>query len=391
MAAETTTSGLLLAKLGDEWRKAFETHKNADVKLNNDLPPDVYGIAQLDKCGIIEIKKGDNIGKLMFFASGRVITPKEHEGGITRISEPMHNTPSKTRATIADHWAKVREYLANLGVDVRALTLENVEPVMAALLKRKPTPPRFKFHTWCGAKQAIKLVDGKWHLVEDQTDKKIKGPYPSEQIAKQQNPHAGKPSMVNHQWDGVINYVMTVNPMADVVDNSGGGVKLNGTHAVSPPPVDDPTPPDDTTSTDDDGPSGDDTTDVDPDDIDGGDIDSQGEKANNGDTAAAQLLTDMALAAGVHNTHVAMANSWIDVVDMIRSPSDYKDSPMPDVGSEWYFFPNDPHTKTKGKKRVTVVVDEVSEKNKTATLTNKEDGKTKYKGIKWNDLIFFTE
>ena len=108
MAAQQVKS-LLMQKLGADFVKAHEENKNVKPEPSGELPGGIrQGVARLVQCKIVEIKKGDNVEKLMFYASGSVVAPREHNGipiyGLfTSITEPIYNTPTRTRKTVSEH------------------------------------------------------------------------------------------------------------------------------------------------------------------------------------------------------------------------------------------------------------------------------------------------
>lgn len=160
MAKQQAQSGLL-GKLGPAGKQAFDEHKNDETNFGagGDLPAGIEGgIAQLIDCRFAQYQKGDQKGEYFFIAAGTVVEPKVFtdpngnklrvEGYRTQIGpEPMCDTPSKSRKTVADHIAWVLNEFRKLGVDTRSLSVSDFEATAAAL---KEAGPFFTFRTWKG-------------------------------------------------------------------------------------------------------------------------------------------------------------------------------------------------------------------------------------------------
>lgn len=182
MAVQKAKSGLA-AKLGAKGHAAVEGHKNDETVFQGggDLPAGIEnGIAQLVECKFDIVKEGDNKGEYYFYAGGVVVTPKSImtdegefpiEGMRTSITEPLYDTPSRSRKTVDDHLAWILNELRKLGVDTSEVSLDNLEATAAAV---KESGTTFRFRTWKG----------------EATEQ-----YP--------NPR------VNHQWAGAVDYEMS--------------------------------------------------------------------------------------------------------------------------------------------------------------------------------------
>lgn len=194
----------LASALGDRARGAFEEHKADPTEYGNiELPGGIEnGIAQLSDFKFTQVKEGSqNAGEWMMYAAGIVVSPNEVDGtpikGLrTQISEPLFDTPTRTRKTVEDHLAWILNEMRKLGVDTAELGFDDLEDIAESLRESKPY---FRFRTWKPPMTVIeKRADGKWYV----GGKK----YATEAMAKQANPYAGTESRVNHMWAGVVQY-----------------------------------------------------------------------------------------------------------------------------------------------------------------------------------------
>lgn len=413
MPAKKTMSGLA-AKLGDAGRKAWEAHKNDEVQYGQggDLPGGIdNGIAQLVECKFGQYKTGDNQGEYFFYAAGTVVKPKEHDGipieGLrTSIMEPMCETPGRSRESIEDHVAWVINEMKKLGVQTEDVSYDDLETTAAAL---KDSAPYFMFRTWQGEvtkqypnprvnhtwRKAIEFSpEDDTEAVQDNTAKApsspAKAPAKAATAPKSSNPPKASPAS------------KAVKPeSAKEAAEPGAGI--------------------------------------------GDELDSLGDKADEGDTDAQAELTRLAVQAGIEESTVEEAESFNSVAQMIRDaggsepaadeagddlaelgrladedgdqeagdrlselaaekeldPNSYETwsalaEALSEVGEEaeaatdadWvpqkeemYFY-----TPPKAKKAVECEVTAVFESNRKVNLKNSDDGKTIYKSVSWDDL-----
>jgi hypothetical protein len=198
-----TGKSSLASKLGDRGREAFDSHKSDETTYGQvNLPGGIEnGIARLVDCKFTQIAEGkQNAGEWMFYAAGIVVSPSEHEGtqilGLrTMISEPLFDTPTRSRKTIDEHLAWVLNEFRKLGVNTDELSFDDLEGVAEQLVEGSP---HFRFRTWKGSKQEIVKKEGKFFV----GDKK----YATEAAAKAANPYVGSEPMVLHQWGGAVEY-----------------------------------------------------------------------------------------------------------------------------------------------------------------------------------------
>jgi hypothetical protein len=127
---EQKAKSILSSKYAGAWRKAVSAHSGDETTVGrfNDLPAGVEGIAQLVKCRFDEYKTGIPAGEPGWFAEGIVLEPKEHAGKRTLLSEPLYETPTRTRKTPDQHIEFVLNHLRSLGMDTRGLALRTLCP-----------------------------------------------------------------------------------------------------------------------------------------------------------------------------------------------------------------------------------------------------------------------
>lgn len=397
----------LLAKYGAALQKAHSAHRYDETEYSQfgDLPAGIEGgIAQLVECKFDTYKKGDLIGHYFFYAAGVVVEPKEHAdipiaGLRTSLTEPMCDTPSRGRKTVEEHYQWVLNELRKLGVDTAGMELDDLEATVTAL---KETAPYFRFRTWKGAKQTT-------------------GPY------KDQEPRT------QHSWGGACEYTPADDGGTGVDDQSDtevqeepeqaapkrtagpkagpGAAKGNGKAATkapnrlpaSPPARPAPAPVGKAAKN---GPAKGPLArkpapkEEEPAFDEFGDLDSQAERADAGDDEAQGTLTDLALAAGLTNEDVDNAKSWAALAamiveageagadDEISSQEGQEEAPAewaPEKEEVYRYAPVNPKTRKAGKP-VECEVMSVDAASRTASLKNLDDGKTLYKGVKWDQL-----
>lgn len=148
MAKKVSTNFKIMGKLSDKGRKAVLKHAGDETEFDTggDIPENVRGIAQLTSCYFSTYKEGPNKGKPFFRASGTVKTPHEHEGLITSVMEPMHDTPGRSRETEDDHVKLVLNIFRRLGLE----TTEYGGDLDAMAEALKEEAPHFRFRTWKG-------------------------------------------------------------------------------------------------------------------------------------------------------------------------------------------------------------------------------------------------
>lgn len=392
----------ILAKLGDRLKRATTAYKNAPTVLSSggELPGGISGVAQLSACKIAVKTEGDDAGKFYFYAAGIVQEPElftdargnQHrvKGKRTSIQTALYDTPAARgkRKTFEDHYAWMFNEWRKLGVNTAnfpdQMTDGYLESVCAALVKAKPY---FAFETR--------------EMPQDEQDKK-----------------AGRSPMVIHFWNGLVpDYETPPNMEAAMAGVVGGAASANGTAFAEPSLTVSPDQGEESGSADE----------INPDDLDRSDIGSLLERANGSDAddaiAAQTQLIEMAVAAGHDEAEVKKRDTWEEVVAMISSPPGDETSaeegegegggeesaegegeeevapppppppppapktPEPVKGKTAKYRPLDPKDKTKRvKKAIECEIVSVDKATKTVTLKSLVDGKTLYKGVKWDIL-----
>lgn len=363
--AVTTTKNLLISKLGATFVQAHEKNKANEYKpdVSGELPAPMEGIARLAECKIMEIAKGKtNAGKLMFYAAGSVLIPKEVDGvrvrgKFTRIMIPLYDTPNRSEGnrTISDHVGKVYQILKGLGIKTELLTPDKIEDAMEKLKARKPC---FEFRTWKGKKQTT-------------------------------GPFAGREPMVNHVWGEVCDEPSG----ADIGPGSGTTVNLPDAPVPEPeiPDEENGSEPTTTTSAVTAEPSTNGHVAMSAPEGDDG-LDELIAMANAGEIESCQKLTDRALEVGVPKDFVsAKDTTWEQVADAIRqvlAAGGTVEEVSYAIGDQFNYHPTDPRTKTKMAKPVKVEIVAFNDADPSvANVKNVQFPKIVYANIPLADLL----
>lgn len=371
-----TTKSSLYARLGQRLIKGYEEHKDDETDYGQmDLPAGIEGgVAELRECRISQYKTGAMQGKDFFYAAAIVVTPVEHAGARTSIMEPLCDTPSRTVKTFEEHFGKVLNHIAKLGVERDSVDPTQIEATCAALEQARPL---IRFRTWKGEDQAILNRGGKFFVVGKKTGKVMAGPYPSEAALRQINKYVDEPSRVNHMWNGLApdgsgDVSATQAAAMDdgsggPVDDSGGEVPIDYVPDTSFNEFSDPTGQEEVVPSEEGGEP----------DLDALAVDA---KRN---PASQKVLEELALGLGIEQDAVDNAASWEDVVEMIRAAQpagdDEQAQPEPEevpepqwdgpkVGEHYLYKPMDPRTKKPMPKARECEVLTVNAKAQTCTL-----------------------
>jgi hypothetical protein len=374
MPKQVKASGLA-AKLGDAGRKAFDEHKADEPVFGGgaDLPAGIEGgVAKLVQCKFDKHKEGDNKGQYYFMAAGIVQSPKEH-GGIpiqglrTQIGpEPLYDTPSRSRKTVADHVQWVLNEFHKLGVDTSSMTINDFEATATVLEEEQPT---FRFRTWKGSK----ATSG---------------------IYKDREPR------VQHDWRGIceVDAEQEDEPVEDATDEDDETAEAEEEDEAGAAEETE------AEATEEDESSGEEAGDE-------PDLDALAEAADTDDKEAGEQLTALAVEAGIASKAVAKAKSWAAVVGMIRKASpaeeeeeaaeeeetaeeeeaaeEEEEEKIPEKAELYNYRPTVMDTKTKkrvkAKKPVECEVIAVNAKKQTVDLKNLDTSKV-YKGVSWDDI-----
>jgi len=370
MASQVVAPGAIAAKLGRRIQQAHEEHKNDEIKASGfgSLPEGIDGgVAELRKIGFGVYKDGDYKGEFFFMAQGVIRQPlvfkdkdgNTHnlEGKLTKIGpEPLCETPTAKGKykTLSDHWAWIRNHVGLLGGKKEQLTPELIESVCLGLENASATDPiYFNFRTWKG---------------KPSTD------FP--------NPR------VNEEWEGRCEFKPGEQLTPGFDDQTPTGP---ATPSANGAPVDKSNPNADGALPDS---SGEDF------DLSGVDLDQYAKEAvQDGDKQ--DRLTKYALSIGCDNKAVEEANSWDEVVALIRAKQGGKKpaaAPAPTTpaaaGKEFtpkvkMVFKHFPINKKTGKpmsEAHEVVVRAVDTVAKTVKIQSMDDPKKEWDGVPWDQL-----
>jgi hypothetical protein len=338
--AKKQRSGLA-AKLGDEARRRWDEKKAeaAAFGAGGDLPAGIEGgIAQLVECKFSQYEKGDNEGEYFFYAAGIVLEPQEvgnvRVAGLrTSIMEPMCDTPTRKRATVADHLEWVQNELKKLGIDCNEVDVDDVEQVAQAVKKARPY---FRFRTWKGSPQTT-------------------GPY------------AGQEPRVQHEWRGVCDY--------DAASGEASGVDDQTAEEPADEPElpkkEEPKKPAKTTA----GPSQ--------------SLKALGQVADGGNESAQAKIADKAKDAGIDPEEFA---TWAEVVEAIEAkasePEETAEEEDAEGDDDWSPEKGEVYLyKTKGaKKPAECEITQVFPGKRLVNVKMLDDDKA-LKAVPWDDLI----
>lgn len=394
MPAQSGTNPL--ARLSGRLTKIHESVKGKEVTYGNmQLPPGIEGgVAQLDRVKIGVFEDGPNKGEAYIMASGVVQTPREF-GGVKTAGlrtqwgpEPLCDTPNSSgkRKTLEDHY----DHCLNMLKQFDPETFSNIEfsELQAAIDQLNEAAPYFSFRTWKGRKQQATKKGNAWYVG-------TKGPYKSEEAAKEANPYLGEEPKTNHEWCGVCEFSpdqddQTQDDTAEAPPppkkpsaNGQAGSPQNGPAAKAPAgrtrtKAPEPEPEPEADEGEGEAPS--------PGFSDQADIDTLVERAEQDDGAddkdrsqARDELTDLALSAGFTQDQVDDAPNWRAVADMISggkadsgegdAGEDAEPEAQPGIskGDMVFYKPIDPKTKKPGR-RVQCQVLTVNEATRMVTL-----------------------
>lgn len=385
MPAQVQQSVSFVSVLGTEFAKIHDIAKNVKVESQgNTLPDGLRGIAQLRWIGLKRIEKGENTGRVMFYADATILEP-ESFGGLkvkgkrTFISEPLYDTPKRKRPTVQDHVMHMYAVLKMLGVNTELLKPNQMDAAVASLLKKKPF---IAFRTW-------------------QPPAQTSGPY------------AGKASQMLHFWDETVDYkkpdamASAVNvdlppvveePTTDVEESNGTAPDATGyagvyddTHSGTFPTNSGGTGNEGTTETVskmDNGMASDTTNESTT-------IEELAKLATVHEYGAINELTNRALALGITQKQIDDSESWDKLVEEMRNrieaSGNAKPEPEPDgtpinVGDKFNYKPLNPATKTKHENAIGVEVVGLNGETGTVDLRSLVNRKIVYKNISVDEL-----
>ena len=367
----------LAIRLGNKARKAFEEVKDQEPEFDTQagLPGGIEGgIARLVECKFTQIAAGkQNAGKDMFYAAGIVMSPAEVnginiEGLRTQISEPLYDTPTRSRKTVDDHLEWVMNEMKKLGLDMSEMTLDDLEGAAETLKEEKPY---FRFRTWSGTKQEIVERGGKFFVG-------TMGPYKTEAAAKAANPYAGTEPRVQHTWNGTCEYLDDEEEVDGVEDNTSSVKASKAAKKTKADVADEP---------------------EEEEEGEEEDLAELAAAADGGDTDAAERLFELATEAGIDEETINSTEEWSAIVEMMQSSEEDEEEEesgeeedteeeTEEEEEEWKPEKGEVYAyKAPGmKKAVDCEVTAVFESKETVNLKNLNDNKV-YKSVPWDKLI----
>jgi len=359
----------LASRLGDSVRKTFEEKKSLSPEFDTQagLPAGIEGgIAKLVDCKFLQVAAGkQNAGKDMFFAAGIVVSPSEYDGvglvGLrTQISEPLYDTPTRSRKTVDEHLEWVMNQLKMLGIDMSEMAIEDLEDIADALKEQRPY---FRFRTWAGTKQEIENRGGKFFVG-------TKGPYATEAAAKAANPFAGTEPRVQHNWNGACEYIEdeTENSIVDETPITLPLKKSKKTKGV--------------------------VVEEEP-EVEESDLSGLAIAADDGDDEAASQLAELAKKAGIDEDTINSLEDWTSVVGLIQESEEAEEESEEESEEEEPETEEEDWQPEKGqvypykapgkRKAVDCEVTAVFTTKETVNLKNLDDDKI-YRGVSWDKL-----
>lgn len=409
MPAKVTQTNVL-SQLGDRLRNAFEKHKNDQTDYGQvELPAGIdEGRAELVSCGFGVFKNGEFTGQPYFRAAAVVKFPDSvTENGLVRRCaglqtsigpEPICDTPKReSRPKLEDHVGWVLNELRKIVGDeaIRGLDISQLEPFCASLIDPK-NPIFIKFRTWKG--QATPQfpnprVNHQWlgsATAEEMagltggggmTDESAEGALPKPPAAPARN---GAPA-ANGAHAAVPSRPATVPTAAPPARGPSAPSRPSTGPSRAPAPAPVPPPPPPAAE-----PPGGAYSDADTAQL--------GEAADNGDESAIQMLTEMAMTAGMTEEQITNVADWKTLAGLLLAggepaSADAGDGADGSAGGEWspeveqiYLYkPKGPGGRPAAK-AVEVEVVGVDAAAQTVDLKNLANPKAVYKGVPWAAL-----
>ena len=404
----------MLARYAGTKAEAFlEKRKAAEPELpgGGDLPPNIEnGVAQVVLCGFGTVAAGKPSAGALFFQAQAVVKLPREVGGIpvagrrTRIMKTVASAAQfqkgeydeKAMAWVQDQLKMLAKSPSGGTLDPAMFTLKRLESTAALIQKAKP---HTLFRTWKGSRSDVRLVDGKWWLCNLNDDGTVKatvsgkGPYASKEAAQKANQFAGKEPMVNHTWGGSVAWVEpSANGQAAAhVEDETPQIPVETDVAAPTAPFDEFEGQEETGE---EAEAGEDYSASD-------DLDAMVAAAVDNRTARARL-TELAVAAGIEQDAIAVADGWQEVADMLvaaqaggeEAEEEEAAEWAPEVGEVYGYKPlvvGKDGKKVRGKKQVDCTVMSVDADKQTVQIKSNVDKKTLYKGVKWADLTHLDE
>jgi hypothetical protein len=383
----------LFGKYANRAKSAVEEHADDPTDYGQmRVPPGINnGVAQLVECKFDRYKQGDNKGEVYFRCAGVIQEPEEIElpdgttmrvrGLQTSIMEACCDTKKQdgTVITFEEHLQNVMNEMRKLGgEEYTAGSTADDLPALAEGLKE--IAPFFRFSTSVRKARKQGDSDGVWENwygckgleeyvppeVEETVDETPKQTAPAIN-GKADKAQAGKGTTAKATPTG-----KTQASKAPTGKTPAG---------KRPQPAKAPEPA--------------------PEEEEAVDLDSLLEAAEANDGPAQNQLIELAVEAGCDKQEAQEAESWGDVVNMIRAAQEgaegAKETPAeeeeeeeeysPEVGHVVQYHPMNSKTKKPSKDPVDCEVIACNTKTKTVTLRNLQDTSKQYPNVKWDAVI----
>jgi hypothetical protein len=347
----------LFGKWKDRIKKAHDQHKDDDTDYGQmELPAGINnGIAQIVDCRIGHYEKGDNKGQPFFHIAAITVEPEEFEGvpcaGVrTSHTEPLCDTPSRSRKTVEEHVAWMYNELRKCGIDTSSLDPDDLPQTFEALIE---AAPHIRFRTWRG---------------------KATDQYPDPRT--------------NHEWNGLIDYTPSGgSPVEDKTPPAPPKTAPKPEQAKPTPPTPAPRSPQKSAPKAPPPPPPQSEPTTSPDFT----LEDLVNMADQGNDEAIDELTRQALELGMTQEEVDTATSWQSVAEYISQQLEEQGGEgggdgtqngwAPEKGEMYPYKPS-----PRAKKPIECEVISVNEGAQTVTLRSAVDKKTMYKDVPWGAL-----
>lgn len=438
--AEQKTASPLLGKMGAALVTAHMASKDKPADPGNvQLPGGIEnGIAEVRTLKFGTYEKGDYKGKDYFMGSAVVQMPVNHavtdpttketrivktQGGQTRIGPmPLCETTRKvngvpTPVSFQENYEAFLNELKLLGLDASkivppatmspdqkgAFIFNSITDGMKKLVEGvkqkdgsvKKTYTRFR--TWRGSKQVV-VPRGDKFAVEDEDGKNFKGLFATREIALKAFPYAEKEPMVNHYWQGAVEFSPNGVVAAATQDDSEHGAEVEKPTSAPSSESEADTPADEAAF-----------------DEFADDLDTLAQRASDPDDEVAKVAVDSlvkkAQEAGIEEVdddeHPGEkkwpGDTWEDLVVLIKAATEgdgaATEAPteepfVPELGAIYGYQQVDKDgkpvkdTRTKrAKKPIDVVIKKVDAAKGTCDVVDNLTKRIAIKGVKFDDLL----
>ncbi len=364
-----------MRKYGDRFSKAFDQSKNDEtVYGQSEVPPGIEnGRASLENAYFGVYETGDYKGELFFRASGVILWPEEHndESGMpvttqglhTSIGpEPLCDTPGRTRGTMEEHVKWINNELRKLGIETSGKSLAEMKTDLESLNEIKPV---FKFRTWKGKKSKQypnPKTNHQWQGLADFDEESMSAGEQDDTEPAEETPQPVAPPKSKEK------------PPAQAKDPARPKAKTPA-KPKAPEPEPEPEEPE--------------FNEFNEQEEDTDDLDSLAERAQDDDDEAIDRLKTIAKEAGISPKIVKDADTWTDVVALIKEKRGDTEEPSEESTEEPEEAPpsvGDVLKTNIGGKMVSVRVESVNTAKKTCKVSTLKDKKPQKDPVPFSEL-----